>query len=92
MINVTFLKEEPFCKFILKDNIKNYFWQFTKTLSICFQWNTTVLVICNYVWLEQLNVCAKSGVQELEILVHDFRAPNNMLAYTIVHLTFRVLE
>ena len=30
-----------------------------------------------------------SGLQKLEILVHIFRAPNNMFAYTIVHLTFR---
>ena len=47
-----------------KYDIKNYFWQFTKTLSICFYWNTTHtdLVMCNYVWLEQLNVCAKNGI------------------------------
>ena len=35
------LKQEPWCKFMLKHDIKNYFQQFTKTLSICFQWITT---------------------------------------------------
>ena len=54
------LKQEP-CKFMLKNNIKNYFRKFTKTLSICFQWNTahSDLVMCKYVWLEQLNACVK---------------------------------
>ena len=49
---------------MLKHDIKNYFRHFTKTLSTCFQWNTAQadLVMCNYFWLEQLNVCAKYGV------------------------------
>ena len=29
-----------------------------------------------------------AGLQELQVLVHVFRAPNNICAYTIVHLTF----
>ena len=35
---------------MLKHDIKNYFRQFTKALSNCFQWNTTHtnLLICNY--------------------------------------------
>ena len=49
---------------MLKYDIKNYFRQFTKTLIICFQWNTTHtgFVMCNYDWLEQLNVCTKYGI------------------------------
>ena len=49
---------------MLKHEIKSYFRQFTKTLSICFQWDTTHtdLLMCNYFWLEQLNVCAKYGI------------------------------
>ena len=35
------LKEEPCCKFMLKQVIKSYFQQFTKTLSISCQRNTT---------------------------------------------------
>ena len=35
-ITGTLLKEELCCKFMLKQNVKNYFGQFTKTLSICF--------------------------------------------------------
>ena len=35
----TLLKEGPCCKFMLKHDIKNYFRQFTKTLSIYFQGN-----------------------------------------------------
>ena len=37
---------------MLKYNIKNY-WQFTKTLTMCFQWTTTnkALVMYNYFWL-----------------------------------------
>ena len=52
------------CKFMLKNDIKNYHWQFTKTLSICFQWNTTHadLVMCNYFYLEQLNSSTKYGI------------------------------
>ena len=55
------LKPEPWCKFMLKHDIKNYFQQFTKTLSICFQWITTHkdLLMCNYFWLEKLKVCTK---------------------------------
>ena len=57
----TLLKEEPSCKFMLKYDIKIYFWQFTKNLSICLWWNTahTDLVIGNYFWLQHLNICAK---------------------------------
>ena len=42
---------------MLKCDIKKYFWQFTKTLSICYQWNTTPvnLGICSWIWLEQLS-------------------------------------
>ena len=40
-ISGTLLKEKPCCKFMSKHDIKNYFRQFTKTLSICFQCNTT---------------------------------------------------
>ena len=60
-ISGTLLKEEPCCKFILKYDIKNYFRHFRTTLAVCFQWNTTHidLVMCNYVWLEQLNVCVR---------------------------------
>ena len=63
-INGTLLKEEPCCKFMFKHDIKNYFWQFTKTLTICFQWTTTHtdLVICNKFWVEQSNICAKYGI------------------------------
>ena len=39
-ISGTLLKEKPCCKFMLKYDIKNYFRQFTKVLSICFQRNT----------------------------------------------------
>ena len=55
------LKEEPCYKFMLKHEIKNYFRQFTKTLSICLpvKYNTHTLVMRNYFWLEKLNVCAK---------------------------------
>ena len=35
-ISGTLLKEEPCCKFMLKHDIKNYFRQFTKTLSFVF--------------------------------------------------------
>ena len=54
------MKEEPCCKFMLKHDIKNCFRQFTNT----FQLNTTDtdLVVCNYIWLEQLNICAKYGI------------------------------
>ena len=31
------LKEEPSCKFVLKQDIKNYFRKFSKSLSIYFQ-------------------------------------------------------
>ena len=63
-ISGTLLKEKPCCRFMLKYDVKNYFRQFTKTLIICFQWNTkhTDLVMCNYIWLEELNVCAKYGI------------------------------
>ena len=46
----TLFKEEPFHKFMLKHNIKNYLPQFTKTLNISFQWNTTItdLIMCDY--------------------------------------------
>ena len=37
---------------------------------------------------KEICICMFSGLQELEVLVHVFRAPNNMLAYMIVHLTF----
>ena len=49
-ISGTLLKEKPRCKFMSKYDIKNYFRQFTKTLSICFQWNKTQrdLLLCNY--------------------------------------------
>ena len=47
---------------MLKSDIGNYFRQFTKTLFLCFPWNTTHLVMCNYVWIGQLNVCAKYGI------------------------------
>ena len=62
-ISGNLLKEEPCCKSMLKHDIKNYFGQFMKTWIICFQWNTTHrdLVMYNYVWLEQLNICAKYG-------------------------------
>ena len=48
---------------MLKHGIKNYFQQITKTLSVCLGWNTahTDLLLCKYVWLEQLNACAKYG-------------------------------
>ena len=56
---------------MLKDDIKNYYRQFAKTLSICFQWNTTHrdLVTCSYVRLEQLNVCAKYEILSVNIFV-----------------------
>ena len=49
-ISGTLLKEKPCCKFMSKHNIKNYFLQFAKTLSICFQCNTTHtdLLVRNY--------------------------------------------
>ena len=55
-ISGALLKEKPCCKFVLKHDIKNYVQQFTKTLSICFQWSTTLtdLLLCHYFWLEQL--------------------------------------
>ena len=40
-ISGTIFKEKPCCKFMSKRDIKNYFRKFTKTLSICFQWNIT---------------------------------------------------
>ena len=48
---------------LLKNEIKNYFRQFSKSLSTYFQWNTlhADLVTFNYVWLEQLNACAEYG-------------------------------
>ena len=57
----TLIAEDPWCTFTLKQDIKNYLWQSTKTLSICFRWNTahTDLRMCYCIWLEQLNVCAK---------------------------------
>ena len=63
-ISGTLFNEEPCCKFMLKNDIKNYFRQFIKTLSISFQWNTshTDLGISSCVWLEQLNVCTKYGI------------------------------
>ena len=62
-ISGTLLKKEPCGKFMLKHEIKSYFRQFTKTLSFCFQWNITPtdLLLCNYVWMEQFNVCAENG-------------------------------
>ena len=68
----TLLKEKPRSKVILKHDITNYFQQFTKTLSICFQWNTTHrdLVMCNYIWLEELNVCAKHFLFQINIFVY----------------------
>ena len=49
-IRGTLLKEEPCCKYLLKDDTKNNFEEFAKTLNICFQSNTTHtdLVMCNY--------------------------------------------
>ena len=49
---------------MLKHDIKRYLQQFTETLSIRFQWNTTHtdLAMCNYVCLEQLNVYVKYGI------------------------------
>ena len=43
---------------MLKHDIKNYSRQFTKNLIICFQWHIshTDLVMCDYAWLQQLNV------------------------------------
>ena len=60
-ISGTLLKEEPCCKLMLKHDIKSHFRQVTKTLIICFQWNTTHtdLAMCNYVWFEKLNASAK---------------------------------
>ena len=60
----TLLKDESYCKFILKNDLKNYFRQFTKTLNICFQRNTihTDLVMRNCILLEQLNICAEYGI------------------------------
>ena len=68
-ISGTLLKKEPCCKFMLKYDIKNYFRQLKKTLSTFFQWNTanSDLLMCNYVWLKQLNVCAK-----YEILLNKY--------------------
>ena len=56
-ISGALLKEKHYCKFMLKHETKNYFWQLAKTLSVCFLSNTvqTDLVFCNYIWLEQLN-------------------------------------
>ena len=53
------LKDESCCKFMLKHDIKNYFQQFTKTLTICFQWNANYV---NIFWFKQWNVCAKYGI------------------------------
>ena len=63
-ISNTLLNEKPCYKFMLKHYIINYFRQFTKNINICFQINITHrdLVMCNYFWLEQLNVCAKYGI------------------------------
>ena len=49
---------------MLKHDIENYFRQFRKPLSICLQWNITYtdLVIYNYLWFDQLNVCAIYGI------------------------------
>ena len=50
--------------FLLKNDIKNYLRQFTKTLNFSFQRKTThtVLVMCNYICLEQVNICTKYKV------------------------------
>ena len=72
-IRGTLLKEEHFCKFILKYDIKNYFRQFTIILIIYFQWNTThidwcvcvCVCVCVFIlfhrrgfsWLKQNNKC-----------------------------------
>ena len=63
-ISETLLKEELSYKFMWKHKIKNYFRQFKKTMSVCFQWNTahTDFVLYNYVWLEQLNASAEYEV------------------------------
>ena len=49
---------------MLKHDTEKYFQQFTKTLSICFEWNTTHtdLLMFNYFLLEQVHVCAKYGI------------------------------
>ena len=49
---------------MLKHDIKNGFRQSARTLSIFFQLNTThaELVIKNYFWIKQLNVCVKYGI------------------------------
>ena len=53
-ISGTLLEEGPCGKFMLRHVIKNYFRQFKKTLSICFQWNAAHadLLMCNNFWLE----------------------------------------
>ena len=52
------MKEEPYCKFMLKHDIKNYLRQFRKTFSMCFQLNAlyTELVMRNYFRLEQYGI------------------------------------
>ena len=48
------LKEELCWKLMLKYDTQDYFRQFTKTLSVWFQGNTTHtdLLMCNCVWPE----------------------------------------
>ena len=60
---------------MLKHEVKNFFSYFTKTLSVCFKWNTTRtdLVMCNYVWLEQLNDCAKFFQVKVFVLLDKMR-------------------
>ena len=59
-ISDALLNKGPCCKFLLKQNIKNYLRQFIKTLSIAFQRDAihTHLVTSNYFWFEQLNASA----------------------------------
>ena len=49
---------------MLKHDTKNYVRQFKKTFNVSFQCNATYtdLLMRNYVWLGQLNICAKYGV------------------------------
>ena len=45
------MKEEPYCKFILKHDTENYLWQFMKNLIIRFQWNAAHTDLVNMYYL-----------------------------------------
>ena len=70
----------------------NFLWT-PKTLylsSIFLEIFLKLVYISHQPWFRKTGPSMKGpGLQELEFWYTFFRAPNNMFAYTIVHLTFR---